>query len=150
MNASPVMKPPNNPTPCPPSNTMVATETGISIAKVRLEHVSVSRASDGDVVIQIGDTNSVASQKLNPSLAQHLAGLLSINASRNPHEEDLASAIREAYGYLWLINEDPGPNQITYEQASTLARQSLKSVLSVEHRKQAINEVLRGLGRAPL
>lgn len=55
----------------------------------------------------------------------------------------LKAGIATAYGYLWLVNNEPGaPHQYAPEKAAYAARKALRELLTSEERGQAINSAL--------
>lgn len=57
--------------------------------------------------------------------------------------EKMEAAIALAYGYLWLVNNEPGtPRQFSPQSAAYKARKELRDLLTQEQRGIAINDVM--------
>ena len=57
--------------------------------------------------------------------------------------EKMEAAMALAYGYLWLINNEPGtPRQFSPQSAAYKARKELRDLLTQEQRGRAINDVM--------
>ena len=57
--------------------------------------------------------------------------------------EKMEAAMALAYGYLWLVNNEPGtPRQFSPQSAAYKARKELHDLLTQEQRGRAINDVM--------
>lgn len=57
---------------------------------------------------------------------------------------ELEAAIQGAYGWLWLVNNEPGtPNQFEPEKAAYKARKVLRALLTHEQRGDGINRAMQ-------
>lgn len=66
-------------------------------------------------------------------------------AAQAPGDDSVKKAIREAYGWLWHVNNEPMAPVPTWspEQAAYEARKCLRETLTAEERGEAINAVQR-------